>query len=157
MVYPGELFLLGGYIKVAETEKNHYSICSKWFPRGGRFMQASEMSAGANSIETPSSEIKVSGSCIIPVQGMNMKICMGCSGVGLVTLFWEQGPNPTSWVQLTTLLLQGCSWWLGFGSLGWSGCSRGNWEMTSTKFPLTPGHKALRTGSFQILLISKCY
>lgn len=59
-------------------------------------MQASEMSAGANSTETPSSEIKVSGSCIIPVQGMNMKICMGCSGVGVVTLFWEQGPNPTS-------------------------------------------------------------
>lgn len=48
-------------------------------------MQASEMSVGANSTETPSSEIKVSGSCIIPVQGMNMKICMGCSGVGVVT------------------------------------------------------------------------
>lgn len=143
VVYPGWLLLLGGYIKVAERQKNHYSICSKWFPCGGRFIQASEMNVGANNTQTPSSEIKVSGTCVVP--GMNMK----GSEVGVATKILAAGAKFN--LLSSTLLLQGCSRWLSFESLGWGGCSKGNWERKSAKFPLIPEHKALRnlrTGNF---------
>lgn len=67
-------------------------------------------------------------------------------GGRVATKLWQ--PNPTSSVQLCSLLLQGRSWCLSFETEGWGGCSKGNWERTASKFPLIPEHKALRTGSF---------